>query len=60
MKKYAVEVTFHDGKKFDFKTDDNVRMLQPKNINGAKLIMTKEQYAVNLIHVKEMRVTQQV
>ena len=58
MKKYFIEVIFKNGQKYDFHTDTDVRKLKPIEINGAKMIVTKEQYGINLIQVKEMKITQ--
>lgn len=58
MKKYSVYIEFKDGRDMQFETDTNVLELQPMHINGAEMIMTPEQYGVNLIHVKKMEVVQ--
>lgn len=41
-----------------FDTDANVLHLKPIHVNGAKMIMTPEQYGVNLNHVQKLEVVQ--
>jgi len=56
MKKYEVKITFYNGQKYDFETNSDVRSLKPIEINGARMIMTEEEVAINIIHIKDMKV----
>lgn len=54
MKRYMVNITFTNGQRFDFETNTDVRKLKPIEVNGAKMLFTKEQIGINILHVKEM------
>lgn len=54
MKKYSVYVKFQNGKDLQFETISNVRKLKPFIVNNQPLIMTKDEYVMNLNHVKEI------
>ena len=51
-------VLFVNGEDFQFETDTNILLLQPVHINGAKMIMTEEQYGINLALVEKMEVVE--
>lgn len=56
MKKLEVKITFSNGQKYDFETKSDVRSLNPIEVNGARMIMTEEEIAINIIHIKDMKV----
>ena len=58
MKKYSVYTVFKTGADMQFETNTNVLLLQPFNVNGAKMIMTKDQYGVNMAQVKKLEVVE--
>ena len=58
MKKYSVYTVFKNGQDMQFETNTNVLLLQPFNVNGAKMIMTKDQYGVNMAQVKKLEVVE--
>lgn len=58
MKKYAVYVVFKDGRDMQFDTDTNMLHLKQIRVNGARMLITPEQYGVNLNHVKKLEVVQ--
>ena len=41
-----------------FETDTNVLNLKPVRVNGAKMIMTPEQYGINLNHIEKLEIVQ--
>lgn len=41
-----------------FETNTNILLLKPININGAKMVMTEDEYGVNLAQVKKLEVVQ--
>ena len=51
-------VLFVNGQVFQFETDTNVLLLHPTHINGAEMIMTEEQYGINLAQVEKMEVVE--
>lgn len=58
MKRYSVYVHFKNGRDMQFETNTNVLLLQPVNVNGAEMIMTEEQYGINLAQVEELEVVE--
>lgn len=58
MKKYSVYLLFKNGVDRQFETDTNILLLQPVNVNGAEMVMTKEQFGINLAQVKKLEVVQ--
>ncbi|WP_438315344.1 hypothetical protein [Sporosarcina sp. FA9] len=58
MKKYSVYIVFKNGEDYQFKTNTNVLLLQPMHIIGAEMIMTKDQYGINLVQVKKLEVVE--
>ena len=58
MKRYSVYVEFENGKDFQFETNTNVLMLQPLHINGSEMIVTEEQYCVNLVRVRKIELVE--
>ena len=58
MKRYSVYVLFKTGQDMQFETDTNVLLLQPVLINGAKMIMTEDEYGINLAQVEKMEVVE--
>lgn len=56
MKKYSVHISLYSGKKVQFESVDNPLELEPFNKNGAKMIMTKERYSIDLQQVAIMEV----
>ena len=58
MKRYSVYVLFKNGQDMQFETDTNVLLQQPVHINGAEMIMTEEEYGVNLAQVKDLEVVE--
>lgn len=41
-----------------FETVDNPLEIEPVHINGAEMVMTKEQYGINLLQVEKMEVVE--
>lgn len=41
-----------------FETDTNILLLKLMNLNGAQMVMTEDQYGVNLAQVKKLEVVQ--
>ncbi|GGA30876.1 hypothetical protein [Psychrobacillus lasiicapitis] len=60
MKKYDVKIEMYSGQTFEFETDSDVRTLKPMEINGTRMIVTEEEWAFNIIHIKNMKVTEKV
>ncbi|MCM3638239.1 hypothetical protein M3152_10930 [Sporosarcina luteola] len=58
MKRYSVYVEFLNGQDMQFMTDTNVLTLKPVHVNGAEMIMTQDQYGINLVQVKKMEVVE--
>lgn len=58
MKRYSVYVHFKNGRDTQFETNTNVLLLQPIHVNGAEMIMTEEQYGINLAQVEELEVVE--
>ncbi|MFC5587528.1 hypothetical protein ACFPRA_01225 [Sporosarcina soli] len=58
MKRYSVYVLFKNGQDMQFETDTNVLLQQPVHINGAEMIMTEEEYGINLAQVKDLEVVE--
>lgn len=58
MKKYSVYIVFKNGQDMQFETDTNVLLLKPVHVNGAEMIMTKDECGVNLAQVKKLEVVQ--
>lgn len=54
MKKYSVYVLFKGGQDLQFETDSNVKLLQPQIIDGARFIVTENEYVVNLDQVEKL------
>jgi len=57
MKRYSVYVDFGD-KDYQFETNTNVLELKPVHINGAEMVITEEQYAINLAQVEKVEVVE--
>lgn len=58
MKKYSVCIEFKNGQDMQFETDTNILLQQPVNVNGAEMVMTKDEYGVNMAQVKRLEVVQ--
>ncbi len=58
MKRYSVYVLLKNGKDVQFETVDNPLEMEPVHINGAEMVMTKEQYGINLLQVRKMEVVE--
>lgn len=56
MEKYAVYVEFKNGQDHQFETNTNVLDLNPVNVNGARMIFTKDEHGLNLRQVQKMEV----
>lgn len=51
MKKYSVFVKFKNGQSLQFDTDTNIKMTAPKMVNEQPMLITENDYALNLRHV---------
>ena len=49
--KYQVYVKFNNGKEMTFETNTNVKKTKPVYSNGQKLLITNDQYIINLNNV---------
>lgn len=58
VKKYSVYVLFENKQDMQFETDTNVLELEPVHINGAEMIMTENEYGINLKRVEKMEVVE--
>ena len=58
MKRYSVYILLKNGKDVQFETVDNPLEIEPVHINGAEMVMTKEQYGINLLQVEKMEVVE--
>ncbi|MGN7409989.1 hypothetical protein [Sporosarcina sp. SAFN-010] len=58
MKRYSVYVLLKNGKDVQFESVDNPLEIEPVHINGAEMVMTKEQYGINLLQVERLEVVE--
>ncbi len=58
MKKYSVYVLLKNGQDFQFESVDNPLEIEPLHINGTEMVMTKDQYGINLLKVEKMEVVE--
>lgn len=56
MERYSVSIVFKNGQDMQFETNTNVLDLKPINVNGAEMIMTRDEYGVNLKQVEKLEV----
>lgn len=56
MERYSVYTVFKNGQDYQFETNTNVLNLEPIQVNGAQIIMTKDEYGINMNQVKKMEV----
>lgn len=58
MKKYAIYIELKNGKDVQFDSVDNPLEIEPVHINGTEMVMTQEQYGINLLQVEKMEVVE--
>lgn len=58
LKRYSVYVVFSNGQDMQFETNTNLLLQQPVNINGAKMVMTEEQRAINIAQIEKMEIVE--
>ena len=56
MERYSVYTLFKNGQDYQFETNTNVLNLEPIQVNGAQIIMTKDEHGINMNQVKKMEV----
>lgn len=56
MERYSVYTVFKNGQDYQFETNTNVLSLEPIQVNGAQIIMTKDEHGINMNQVKKMEV----
>ena len=56
MERYSIYIVFKNGQDYQFETNTNVLNLEPIQVNGAQIIMTKDEHGINMNQVKKMEV----
>lgn len=56
MERYSVYIVFKNGQDYQFETNTNVLYLEPIQVNGAQIIMTKDEHGINMNQVQKMEV----
>lgn len=55
-KNYYVQILFKNGTRLDSHTNTDITNVIPISINGTEIVITEEEYCINLLQVEEMNI----
>ncbi|WP_432355346.1 hypothetical protein [Sporosarcina sp. A2] len=58
MEKYSVYILFKNGRDMQFETVENPLDIEPIQINGIDMVITKDKYVVNLLAAERIEVVE--